>query len=357
MSRLKKLTGMLLDAGSEVHTLRPELLELTAILSGAETTGIQRNEQIDEGQTLTPEGVAISPTNAMMCADDYVRTIKFIRGAHAAIADQKKRHPERPVRVLYAGCGPYAMLALPLMSMWSADEATFTLLDIHRESIDAARSIVDSLGLGDSVREYEVADAGSYLIPDNWLPDIILMELMQACLEKEPQVAVARHLHRQAPNAVMIPEEVRIELKLVDLSCEFTLDDGEQGAPRLRRDRIHVDTLFRLNREALESWDAGVEGPLPGARVQVPFPPESRYHMMLFTMIEIYGINALGDYDSGLTVPRAIGANLNFKPGDNVQFFYRCGEQPGLACRVLERQPEEGKKSRGVQLNEMELPR
>lgn len=337
---------MLLDAGAEVHTLRPELLELTAILTGAQTTGIQRDDQIDKGETLTPDGLAISPTNAMMCADDYVRTIKFIRGAHAAIADHKEQHPDRPVRVLYAGCGPYAILAVPLMSLLSPAEVTFTLVDIHSESLDAARSIVRFFDFEDFVSAYEVADAGSYCISDRLLPDIIVMEVMQACLEKEPQVAVARHLHRQAPKAVMIPEEVRIELKFVDLSCEFTFNEGDQEALEPRRDRIHVDTLFRLNREALESWDGGVESFLPGAMVEVPSLPESRYQMMLFTVVEIYGNNVLRDYESSLTVPRAVGGRINFKSGDNVQFFYQCGKRPGLDCRMLNGLPEKNQTER-----------
>ena len=340
MRRLQELTRALLDSGADAYTLRPEVLELTSILSDAETSGFLRKELIGEGETLTPEGLALSPTNAVMCADDYLRTIRFIRGLHAAIIDRKKRHSGRPVRVLYAGCGPYATLAIPLMSVLSSEAVTFTLVDIHAESIDAVKSIVKSLGYVDYVSAFQVADAGSYRIARDRQPDIVLMEIMQSCLKNEPQVSVTRHLMRQAPDAVLIPAEVRIELKLVDLSREFTLHYSEQDVPGLHRDRIHVDTLFRLNREAVASWNDGGRELLPAAVVQIPELPESRYQLMLFTIVDVFGDNTLRDYDSGLTVPRAIRDQLRFEPGDTVEFYYQCGAQPGLTCRVLEQDRE-----------------
>ena len=340
MRRLRELTRALLDTGADDNTLRPEVLELTSILSGAETSGLIRKALIGEGESLTPDGLALSPTNAMMCADDYVRTIKFMRGLHAAIIERKERHSGRPVRVLYAGCGPYATLAVPLMSVLSPEAVTFTLVDIHAESIAAVKSIVESLGQADSVSAFQVADAGSYRIARDRQPDIVLMEIMQTCLENEPQVSVTRHLMSQAPDAVLIPEEVRIELKLVDLSREFTLHYSDQDVPELQRDRIQVDTLFRLNREAVASWDDGGRELLPAAVVQIPKLPESRYQLMLFTIVDVFGDNTLRDYDSSLTVPRRTGDKLRFKPGDTVEFFYRCGAQPGLTCRVLEQSPD-----------------
>ena len=340
MKRLEGLTRTLLDTGADVHTLWPEVLELTSILSDAETSGFVRKELIGEGETPTPDGLALSPTNAVMCADDYLRTIRFIRGLHAAIIDRKKRLSGRPVRVLYAGCGPYATLAVPLMSILSSETVTFTLVDIHAESIDAVKSIVRSLGYADYVNAFQVADAGSVRIAEDWPPDIVLMEVMQACLEKEPQVAVTRHLVGQAPEATLIPAEVRIELKLVDLSREFAFHYSDQDVPEVQRDRVHVETLFRLNREAVLSWDDGDSELLPAAEVQVPELPESRYQLMLFTIVDVFGDNTLRDYDSSLTVPRTMGGKLRFKPGDTVEFSYQCGTHPGLICRVLEQDSE-----------------
>lgn len=41
--------------------------------------------------------------------------------------------------------------------------------------------------------------------------DVVIAELRRACLEIEPQVAVTRHLLREVPGAVFVPEEVCVE--------------------------------------------------------------------------------------------------------------------------------------------------
>jgi hypothetical protein len=65
----------------------------------------------------------------------------------------------QPIHVLYAGCGPFALLALPLMTAFSKQEVVFTLIDIHPESLRCARHLIDSFGYGAHVRAYACADA------------------------------------------------------------------------------------------------------------------------------------------------------------------------------------------------------
>jgi len=74
-------------------------------------------------------GLAISPSLAATCLREPSRTLASIRGLAAAIDDALL--PDRAVRVLYTGCGPYALLAVPLMPHFSRKQAAFTLLDIH----------------------------------------------------------------------------------------------------------------------------------------------------------------------------------------------------------------------------------
>jgi len=153
---------------------------------------------------------------------------------------------------------------------------------------------------------------------------------MQACLNSEPQVAVTRHLLEQAPDAVMIPEEVRIELMLVDLSREFSLDvDGDGSAP-IQRDRVPVATVFTLNRSSVKSWVGCAVDRLPAARVQLPQRFEPNRQLMLFTIIHVYGDHLLRDYESGLTCPRYFAFDGAIEPGDVVQFQYALGQNPGL---------------------------
>lgn len=295
-----------------------------------------RHDGISAGETRTSNGLALSPTMAAMCADDFRRTIEFIRGTHAAIVDIRKRFPDRPAQILYIGCGPYATLAIPLMTVFSPTEASFTLLDIHPESIESAKSIVDTLGLAGCGVNFETMDAGAYMVCPGRPPDVILLEIMQACLESEPQVAITRHLLQQAANAILIPEEVRIDLTLVDPTREFGLASLEQHGGPPQRDRIPVASVFIVNRDTVDSWKDNCSNRLPASAVRIPDSIEPRYQAMLFTNIRVYQNHILKDYDSGLTCPRIFSSEGEIRAGDTIHFHYELGARPRLIGEVCE---------------------
>ena len=334
LEQLRRVTRTLLEFNRSTHSLRSEVVEMTKILANSQIVRPTSHQDISGGETRTSNGLALSPAMAAMCADDFMRTVTFIRGTHAAIVDVRKRIPDQPARVLYVGCGPYAILAVTLMAIFSSSEATFTLLDIHSESIASARSIIDTLCLSESVVSFETLDAGFYRIPPDQPPDVILIEIMQACLESEPQVAVTRHLLPQAPNAILIPEEVRIDLTLVAPSNEFNLDSWEQNGGDKQRDRVPVGSVFVVNRETVSLWKSNSSNRLPGLSVQIPDSMEQRYQPMLFTKIRTYQQHILEDYDSGLTCPRILSTEETVKAGDTIQFHYELGQQPRLIGEV-----------------------
>jgi len=334
IERLRGATATLLELDRPSHSLRPEVLEIATILANAKAFRPASEQDISAGETRTPNGLALSPTMAAMCTDDYMRTVEFIRGTHAAIREIRRRFPDRPARVLYVGCGPYGALAVPLMNIFSSTEATFTLLDVHPESIKSAKSIVATLRLSESVASFETLDAGLYRVCPDHTPDIILMEIMQACLESEPQVAITRHLLQQAPDAILIPEEVRVDLKLVDPSKEFELDSLERCGGRTQRDRIPVGPVFVVNRESVNSWKNISGSRLPGLSVRFPDSLGQQYRPMLFTTICIYQRHKLKDYDSGLTCPRILSTEGAIKAGGRMQFHYELGRQPRLRSQA-----------------------
>lgn len=334
---LRSLALSIIDSQRPACSLRQEVAEMTKILADSGTIRIVRQEDISRDETLTSNGLALSPTMAVMCADDFVRTIEFIRATHAAIVDIRKQYPDRPARVLYAGCGPYATLAVPLMAVLSPKQVTFTLLDIHSGSIESVKSIVAALGLAGFVADCEAMDAGSYRINPDRTPDVILIEIMQACLESEPQVAVARHLAPQAPKAILIPEEVRIDLVLVDPSCEFDFDGLQRNGGDIQRDRIPVAPVFVLNRDTITSWNGLCTDRLPGSAARIPDFMEQRYQPMLFTTVRVYQDHVLKDYDSGLTYPRVFSNKVAIRAGDTIQFHYELGRQPRLSGEVCDK--------------------
>jgi len=221
------------------------------------------------------------------------------------------------------------------MSVFSPAEAMFTLIDVHPESIALAKSMIAALGLASSVAAFETTDATSYRVCSDQPPDLILVETMQAGLEAEPQVAITRHLLQQCPNAILLPEEVRVELILVDPSREFNLEAPEQQETPFQPARVPIATAFALNRETIRSWENNRSNRLPPVLVKLPDSVNPRYQPMLFTTVRVYGSHVLKNYDSGLTCPRRPVIKGAFAAGDTVRFQYELGIRPGLRGEVV----------------------
>jgi hypothetical protein len=337
LTSLRRVTSVVLDSRRPASSLRWEVAEMTAVLANAGSNRAALEVDSSRNGTATPNGLALSPTLAAACAGDFARTVQFLRGTHAAMLDVRIRYPDRPARVLYAGCGPYATLAVPLMTIFSPAEARFTLLDIHPESIQSVESIVDALGLAAFIARCEALDVRAYRAGRGPAPDVILTEVLQAGLEAEPHVAITRHLVAQAPAAVLIPEEVCVELGLVDPAREF--GSPEPNADETPRERIPAGSVFVLNREAVKSWQGLGDDRLPGSVVRIPNSIERRHLPMLFTTIRVYRNHVLKEYESGLTHPRVFAGTRALAAGDTVRFHYELGSQPRLAGEVARRPP------------------
>ncbi len=269
-----------------------------------------------------------------MCANEVARTVAFIRGVHDAIQAVGNSSQGRRTRVLYAGCGPYALLAIPQMAVFTPQQVSFTLLDCHDRSLGSARTIVDRLGLAAYVIRYHAGDATQYDIPADETPDVIVSETMNRCLDDEPQVAIARHLMRQAPAAFLVPQSVSVEARLVDMSREFAFQavdhDGDPPVPD--RDRVPLGQVFELSAATIAQWAAHTGDCLPAARIAIPNPLAARYEACLFTEIHVFGETHLADYDCSLTYPKTIPVTGAVRGGDSFQFHYRLGRHPQLDC-------------------------
>ncbi len=311
--------------------------ELVDIFERVAAFRIDQQLPICDGETASSEGLAISPMQAALCAGEEQRTAIFLRGLHDAIAEAIEAKSVEPVRVLYAGSGPYAALAAPLMAVFPPDNVQFTILDIHPASIESAKSVIHRLGLDLSVEEYVIADACHYTIPDDTIPDIILSETMSTALEKEPQVAIMRHLLGQAPDAVIVPESVRVDAFLVDTSEEpdRVVPEGE-GTPH--PDRIPLGTVFELNAAMIRSWRSLSGDRLPAGAIRLPAAPEPSYRPFLFTTITTHGRHALRTHDCNLTGIREITNIENSAAERILQFHYRFGFNPGLVAETVEQE-------------------
>ena len=315
-------------------------------------TGIVENSNHadDRDEIGLPSGKAISPRDAARCVLDYKRTSKFLRGIHAAILDAQARFPNTTIEILYAGCGPFAPLAIPLTSRFSPTEIQFTLIDIHKRSLNAAEHLFQVFGLTPFVRDYIHCDAASYKHDAHHVIHIILVEAMQAALEKEPQVAITMNLAPQlCAGGIFIPERIAVHCYLCELTNEFpdlrvegdtatSFSAGSAGdAVRANLGRVLELTAGNCC-NLLASNGSGEHrgGALsPKVILDVPNDLDGDFNLMLLTTITVFDSIALGDYESGLTCPRVLHDLGKIGGGMRIELAYSLGDKPGFKYRPL----------------------
>ena len=269
-----------------------------------------------EIETRLSNGIALSPTFAARCVADSHRTAKFLRGIYYAVIEAKRRFPNEQIEILYAGCGPFAALAVPLCTKFAAHEIKFTLIDIHEVSINSARKIFEKLNLNQFVREFIQTDACLFQSAQKF--HIIIAETMQKSLEKEPQVAVTQNLAPQLyENGIFIPQKITVDVCLADLNKEFTPE----------RHHFKLATIIELTQETKS---------LPKVIVEIP---ENTLDAMLSTKIQVFDTFELAEYDSGITCPTVLFDLSKIKSKSKFEFSYRLGDKPQICYREIEEEP------------------
>ena len=288
---LATVADVLLDEATPPHLLHDTLeiyRDLLLTASGLDLGAEDSLVPVDTGS-----GVAIGATWAALCIDDELRTQRFAAGLYAAVADRIRNQPEKaPVHVLYAGTGPFATLALPVMTRFRPDQLQFTFLEINSVSLTAVRQCVHALGLDEYVRDTIAGDASSLQLTDRDV-DILLSETMQFSLVDEMQVPITLNLLCQLPvTTVLIPERITLRLgQLADSPGQpLVADFGEILT-------IDASSLRAYQRRPETTDFPSLTLPLPGAGGL----------FAIRTLIQVYGNLGLTDYESGLTIPEYIG--------------------------------------------------
>lgn len=279
---------------------------------------------LSDERSALDSGVALSAQEAARCVLDFARTASYVRALDAVILKRLVRHA--PVHVLYAGCGPFATLALPLAARYPAAAVQFCLVDIHPASLDAARQLFAHHGLGDRISTTICADAAQLLLPPLPPQDALVVEVMQRALAHEPQLAVVANLLPQcALDAELVPQRIVVSAALARPQVEFD--------PLSQRSRLAPTALLELSRNTLPALRSALEPaatriPLPSLRMPAALPPDLQ--LMLSTRIEASAIDVLGDYDSGLTYPQFLSNLGSIRAGEVLQVAYRLGRDPGF---------------------------
>ncbi|HEU0076054.1 MAG TPA: hypothetical protein VFQ76_00290, partial [Longimicrobiaceae bacterium] len=310
---LKEIADELLSDQADDDGLKAAAAGLYSLCSSI--TGMDGAD--DSEGTRLPGGEAIAPRDAARCVLDGRRTSAFLRGLHAAILEARRRFPGVPTEILYAGCGPFAPLAVPLTTRFGPGEIRFTLLDVHGRSLDAARRIFQALGKSAFVRDYVRCDAASYRHDAPHPIHVVVVEAMLAALEREPQVAITMNLGPQlCPGGIFVPERITVDCCLCDLTEEFPAlpTDADSAAPLSAGvgggGRVDLGRVLELTAGGCRDLPASGDGDGHGGRhlapklLEVPEGLDGELGVMLLTGITVFGSVALGEGESGLTCPR-----------------------------------------------------
>ena len=324
---LSQIIEVLLFSDNDDIKLRDAAHDYYKLLS--DLTGISDESSVegDKTETILETGKAISPVDAARCVLDFVRTSKFLRGIYAAINEAKIRFPSEKIEILYAGCGPFAALAVPFCFKFQPDEISFTLIDIHKRSLESAECIFQKLGFENFISEYIQNDASTFRAENGKNFHIIITETMQKALEKEPQAAIILNLAASLlEDGIFIPQTIIIDAFLTDFQKEFS-----SAAPNFfLQERIYLGNIFELSAE--NSPDKNSLSAL--RKIKLPLEIKNSNCLILSTRIQIFNNFVLDEYDSGLTYPAILREFSETSAGTIIEIQYKFGNDPHFECRA-----------------------
>jgi len=327
--KLALITTLLLEEEDHIPTISQATSELFQLLIGI--TSLDSHEAAHRKPMFLPKGKSIGPYWAAMCVNDLLRTKKFVRGLFYAIKSAQKVFPDDPIHILYAGTGPFATLALPMTTVFTPEEIQFTFLEANPVTLDLTHQTIDAFGIRAFVKSVELVDASLYIPTED--VHILLAEMMQRALDKEPQVAITQHLAPYIhPDGFLVPESIRIQAGLLNPSREIArLQDFTHPAESYIQ---FLKVVFELNRHTTYSFSEK----FPEIEIEVSATQALKYPQLnLFTEVHVFEAQKLTPWQSGLTVPKKI-ADLH--PHDQayqrMTFQYLAGKEPGFHFRILE---------------------
>lgn len=339
LTNISKTILNIQSSPEELEKTLDAFAEMCGDISGIEPSTCY---QAWSGDTLLSNGVAIDPKAAAYCVKDYQRSVVFIRGVYAALMSLRVRGKSRtPTTVLYAGCGPFATLLLPLLPLFDEKELSITFLDIHEESLDSVRRIIKTAGFSDYKVNTVRDDACSYRHSE--LLDMIVVETMQKALEQEPQFAVTANLSNQIkPGGYFIPELIQVDLYLTNSEAQKAVtapgrvlgDVGNGSSDH----KVHVRRIVELSAASVEcsfghtdNVSEGSAKQLSLSNFEIPTLNEiDLYRPALFTRIKVFADYCLEYYQSSLTLPSRCYELEPLVSGDRYRAGYLLSSYPKI---------------------------
>lgn len=258
----------------------------------------------------TPKGSCIAPVEAAYCMLDTERTTVFIQGIYAAIKDLLKEKADKPLSVVYMGCGPFATLALPLTHHFSSKEIQFTLIDIQEGALQCVRKLIDQLDLNEYFPTIVHHDATTYT--PSHKPDLVIGEAMGRALLYEPQLAITENAKRfSSESTVIIPEEISLNLLLAK-------NKNDHRRP------IDMGTFFTVAKDTPTTDPKHiVEGE---AKINKEIPSSTPFHVCIATQVRVFKTHVLYPDYSLITNREPLNRHYEKQPlEDKIRLTYPSG--------------------------------
>lgn len=280
-------------------------------------------------------GQALSTYHAAVCTDDYLRTCYFIKGVYRAINKLLLERPDKKINIIYAGCGPFATLLLPILPLLDRQRIQALVLDINTFSIQSVSNLITITGLQDYDIKLIEADATTFSVPKEWEIDLFISETMHYGLTAEPQVAITKNFIPQlSPHSIFIPNQIHIDLVYTFYGKEpfirFKQNPAESTLLQAVPDRLKAGRLFSINRDISLPDDNRIISDYYSIPEDISATPD----MCVFTEVEIYEGLSLKTAESVLTNPYCITSLHHLKDRPGFQLIYDFNETPGWAYIV-----------------------
>ncbi len=331
--RLASITQTILNASVDPEMLCDSIMDLVDVFASCSGLRVPIGVKDARRGIDTGFGLALSPEDAARSMNDHIRTVQFIRGLHAAIQVAIEKF-DTPIHVLYAGTGPYAPLALPLVTVFDAAQVQFIMLDIHQESLDSVANCVDKLGAEKYIKAYIKTDATRYSHPQESPIHIIVSETMRTGLQTETQVAITQNLAPQlCAGGILIPEKIEVHLSVVQHS------KPEPEGPSVLNLHEDLGVAYELSATSglLPDWqfDCDVATKIAGSTIVIPNRPWAERSGLVFTTcITVFQEIEISGQGSCLTLACPLPRMGDLHPGDKVQFYYEICRNPGMRYGV-----------------------
>lgn len=325
---LQQLTDCLLSEETTWAEKRNCLEQIAYFFAKLGIYDIQYNSgsRYDNG-VLLDNGYAIGSWAAAMCLMEISRTRAFVAGIIAAIRDLLANTNRRPLQILDAGCGPFALLSILPSLYFSEEEVCFTLLDILPENTAAAASLIKLLDVEQKFGKIYTEDATKFTWNKDISLDMVISETMLNALRKEPQVAITMNLAPQLnSNGIFIPEQIDVYLAR---TCLTTEKDNNQLLQHPQKNFEKIADLLTVTKNSFTQFSERIQLPV----IQLPdqYNPEKDFLSFQTTVI-VYRSMILKGNDCSLTLPFYIGAPHKNKIEKNatLSFIYTTTKQPGI---------------------------